>query len=844
MNEFIFEIHHLLSRNFKLSVDQLNWWFLYLSSFNFLFALINYVIFFLKQDSEVKMTQKNLRAEFLFKFSNGWMSFPYILLLGIFNILVAEYCYNQNFIGTEVFFSIVSFQVIQIIFSLLKLIFPRIYSLSLLHLVCDSIPLALLLIYFKLFHENKILIAIIATIYLFKLLWLLNNFLSHRNFIKNLNFLSFNQMLSDYDQERLDTINKRIKSNLTFTGSPIVFLLIVCIWLSAPELWFAKILAILPILTFTNRRSSINSIDNRSTFISELEKINQLISLFLPIYVIFGINFETVFLLGLLFEIIGISTYQKIKLSTDLAIINLNNNFSKTLFEKIGSFLSVKMNPEFAAKNNFLSNIFSQKNQRSFGVLNNICSIYETNSNISDYYEIRERARNFILIKDSITSDRIHRIEDDFRYALNNLITVIDGYEIKGDEIDAYSIWINQNEFDYAYLRISLYSKLCDEKFEIINSEENNSGNFLSNELLKIHDKISTEAILLNLKIKELFSQEDTERLESLEGKGIFEFNNMLRQVHETPSVPLRFIQCLMIWEAVAQWMCGFLLAKSISDKEGESICEQEGWNKELSFGDFVSNLENLLKSNNNELITKRIKTFWQLKYRDKQGIELFNKILKYYRWSDKLNSEPTIQQLFKYMNFIRNKTRGHGIPSKIDFDFYFVLEKLSVFLVHSVKELGFELFVSTNPLDFIETHEEFISTEANQSESLLKFDRLSNEIKEKWILKLSSGGCPNIYPSYLDNENEAICFPYEETLKFLDDYKTLDSVFEVFDTSTCNVLLTLEENNVIHKFSLDNFFICKSGVLFSYHGMKKNSKSFISYTTGGLIRPSFETEE
>jgi hypothetical protein len=448
------------------------------------------------------------------------------------------------------------------------------------------------------------------------------------------------------------------------------------------------------------------------------------------------------------------------------------------------------------------------------------------------------------LILNPESSDRIHRIEDDFRYALNNLITVIDGYEIKDlGKIDSISICIEPEEFNLAYLRISLYSKLCDESFEVLDSGVdvymNKPRDLLSAELLKIHDKISTEAILINLKIQEMFSIQDSDRLKSLEGKGLFEFNNMLRQVHETPSIPLRFIQCIMIWEAVAQWLCGFLFAKTLNDKEVSPFHEQEGWDKDLSFGDFVSNLDKMLNTDDGP-ISARINKFWKSKYNDYVGMELLKKLMLNYGWKSKINSEPTLKQLFSYMNFVRNKTRGHGIPSKIHFDFYFVLEKLSIFLVHSIKELNFNLFVSLNPNDL-----QLNQTGETDFQSKLKSKTIFSTlgINDIWIVKLSSGGCPNIYPYQTDYKYNTSYFPYSETSKFVNEYINMKSVFEIFGSEKCNILLTFEENNVLHQYKLDSFFRSKSGVIFSYHGKKKGIKSFISYTTGALIKPSIERE-
>lgn len=92
-----------------------------------------------------------------------------------------------------------------------------------------------------------------------------------------------------------------------------------------------------------------------------------------------------------------------------------------------------------------------------------------------------------------------------------------------------------------------------------------------------IHDQISTEAILINIKIRSLLSPQEHDILKSLETKGIFEFHNLFRQAHETSSIPLRFIINLMIWEAASQFLCGFIFAEPIDEVKSSPIYQRKG---------------------------------------------------------------------------------------------------------------------------------------------------------------------------------------------------------------------------------------------------------------------------
>ena len=407
----------------------------------------------------------------------------------------------------------------------------------------------------------------------------------------------------------------------------------------------------------------------------------------------------------------------------------------------------------------------------------------------------------------------IHRIEDDFRYSLNNLMVIIDAYEIPERTqkanvfVEDYSVLIDRNEYQFAKWRIDFYSKLCDEKFTYMDREELFST---------IHEQISTEAILINIKIRSLLSSQEHDILKSLETKGIFEFHNLFRQAHETSSIPLRFIINLMIWEAASQFLCGFIFAEPIDEVKSSPIYEREGWDKELSFGDYVNYLAEMLKSSDNGIIISRIRKSFESKYLDEQGIELFSKLIHSYGWKDKIPSNPTLQQLFSFMSFVRNKTRGHGVPSKINFDFYLAMEKLSLFLLHEMQKLDFDLFVTVDKEDC--------------------WDKLFDR---KWLVKLSSGGCPDIFPAdILENDSDFI-FPYYEVKNFISEQEKLKPILESVKSSKSTILLTLIENDKLHVYSLDNFFKSNSGILLAYNGKKKDAKSFISYTTGELIKPT-----
>jgi hypothetical protein len=332
----------------------------------------------------------------------------------------------------------------------------------------------------------------------------------------------------------------------------------------------------------------------------------------------------------------------------------------------------------------------------------------------------------------------------------------------------------------------------------------------------RIHEKISAEAVLINIDLRRSFTIFDRSRLGKLEGKGIFELNNLFRQAHETPSIPLRFIINIMVWEASVQYLCGFLLAKPINSLEPSTFFMQEAWNKDLSFGDFVSNLDQLLKTPEDGVIFNRIRDLMNVKYQDKEGMKLFTNLLIFYGWKDKIPSEPSVQKLIAFMSFLRNKTRGHGIPSKVDFDFFLILEKLSLFLLSEIQKLNFGLYTVID----------------------------AEEWNEKWLVNLSAGGCPDLFP-FIDTEDQLTAsYPYYSKGEFITKRKNLDPLIESMTHTKARVVLAVEAEQQLEFYTLDDFFKSEDGVLLAYHGQRKNSRSYISYVTGDLIRPTMAVSD
>ena len=792
---FFHEINDFLNQFIKISNNQLSWiW---------LFVLLGDAVFSSYQMYSLMKTDSNSqkRNPYGVKLEPSHQTF---FITAIIGIVVANNGFTSKVFTIEVFISLVSAALIQIVMQGLTIFDKKNADKGIYYRLClflYLIPVLLLVIYFPLFTENKFLLVLFVIIYIIKIIFEIYEYKLHRD--SKWAYLDFKTRLTNYDQQR----NEKLRNNIRKYKNNNDYIFRICmysLWTCIPGFWMASFFGFLTVLSMVLSNQSainINSINHRETFMTESKPaFNMLFFLvFIGISIAFGINFQFIFSFFLAWELIKFFSNYGNKLPENLGILNVQNR-RENIFENIGKTLIKRIN-------------MKQKNENSYAVLNNFCPLYETNDYVMEYSKIRSRtARNFILVINNDCSDMIHRIEDDFRYALNNLMVIIDAYEIPERTkaivfVEDYSVLIDRNEYQFAKWRIDFYSKLCDEKFTYMDREKLFST---------IHDQISTEAILINIKIRSLLSSQEHDILKSLETKGIFEFHNLFRQAHETSSIPLRFIINLMIWEAASQFLCGFIFAEPIDEVKSSPIYEREGWDKELSFGDYVNYLAVMLKSSDNGIIITRIRKSFESKYLDEHGIELFSKLIHSYGWKDKIPSNPTLQQLFSFMSFVRNKTRGHGVPSKINFDFYLAMEKLSLFLLHEMQKLDFDLFVTIDKED--------------------SWDKLFDR---KWLVKLSSGGCPDIFPAdILENDSDFI-FPYYEVKNFISEQEKLKPILESVKSSKSTILLTLIENDKLHVYSLDNFFKSNSGILLAYNGKKKDAKSFISYTTGELIKPT-----
>ena len=223
----------------------------------------------------------------------------------------------------------------------------------------------------------------------------------------------------------------------------------------------------------------------------------------------------------------------------------------------------------------------------------------------------------------------------------------------------------NENHVDSieSYIEGSLeyYCSVIDEP--IFDKEETSLG-----------ELVELEPIHLNRRVKASFDEMGIDAHRFIYQGGIMELNILHRRVHEFGQPASRFLELLNIWELTARWTLVW---------ENVALVEEEREQLSLPFGkvfDLVRNAE-LMRHRLAlpEQMMISIRQYWK---------EAFN-------WKEKMPARPTVAEVFKWMIYIRNKTRGHGSTSRIHTGLYEAVEGLTVLLFAQIQEhLNLELLV------------------------------------------------------------------------------------------------------------------------------------------------------
>lgn len=293
-----------------------------------------------------------------------------------------------------------------------------------------------------------------------------------------------------------------------------------------------------------------------------------------------------------------------------------------------------------------------------------------------------------------------------------------------------------------------------------------------------------------------------------LQNNGFFEMNTLLRQMREGGSIPTRFMDAIGIAEACARFLLGLLMVEQASVDDNSTIEYRNKNLSSVSFGKCMNMLRTGIKQNTP--LATEIRTVLNTEYKDKDNIARLDKFMRKLGLKNLIGNSKnnhTVLEILNRITSIRNKTRGHGTPSKVDWEFYVALDLLSVFFVHSLLPISAKIYSKAAFLN------------------------------EPIYLNYNYGGVLVADTEVIDAAQWKLTFDYTQRSIFKD-------VKNEFAKRDENLLLSLETENGIVHMDMSIYFKQKEGKIFFWNGLTdKREEQWISFTTGGIIRPGYLDE-
>jgi hypothetical protein len=418
--------------------------------------------------------------------------------------------------------------------------------------------------------------------------------------------------------------------------------------------------------------------------------------------------------------------------------------------------------------------------------------------------ELIPLSHHLILVDGGEDSNKIIRIENDFTIFLGRVDTVIDYFSIANQKIDEYSKRIESEQAKCIRDRIAVKQSIIDEKAFVLNDNPDDEAKTIDTFI----NSINTESVRINILVREYFKENtiDYEKLQKeLINKGPFEINTLLRQMREGGSIPSRFVDALSIAEVSARYL--FSLVNEVNnylDKNENIIQDRNAKYTQLSFGPCVGFLRTISEKSKLNAFEKSIKELLKIKYTDSENSQRLKKyLITDLNYDKEIKDEPTLFDLFNYLAHIRNKTRGHGTPSKVEFEFYVTLDLISIFIVNCMSKIEIETFSR----------------------------QIIND--KEWLLYYNAGGNVILHPLDI-NENL-------DYWKDSFDWKYLDKIEEaknLIQETNQSVYFKINYQEETHWIKSETYFKCKEGIIYMYDGINKDEAEWISFTTGAVIRP------
>jgi hypothetical protein len=418
--------------------------------------------------------------------------------------------------------------------------------------------------------------------------------------------------------------------------------------------------------------------------------------------------------------------------------------------------------------------------------------------------ELAVNSHHLVLLDGGEDSSRIVEMEKELSNFLGRVDTVIDFFAVPGQEMDGYSEPIGNKYASTIRERIAVKQSIIDEKSTLINKYSEDIPKAVD----QVINSVNSEPVRINMLVKQYFSSAslDYAQLQNeLVNKGPFEINTLLRQMREGASIPSRFVDALTIAEVGARYIFSLVneINFNLEDQENKVNFRNETYGQ-LSFGVCIGFLRSLTERRKLNEFEKSVKTILKTEYSDAVNFSRLRKyLLEDLHYDKAVTDSPTLFDLFNYLGFIRNKTRGHGTPSKVEFEFYVTLDLISIFITHCLSKIEFETYTRQT------IHE------------------------KEWLLFYNAGG--NVVLHTL-NENENLDY-WEQSFdwQYLDKMEAAKQQIPV-ESQAVHFKVNLSDSH--YWVPADTYFKCKEGIIYMYDGINKGEAEWISFTTGAVIRP------
>ena len=653
------------------------------------------------------------------------------------------------------------------------------------------------------FRENSEIKYIFLTVYVFHL------FIG----IKRVKLL-INYLKTYGDKQEAHSTLMKLKPGTVATFLPLAFLLN-NVFVSS----FFIVVGIYNVI-FTKEPLNFGMIDsrNRASVISfNNDSSNQLIAFFVAgSFLISGwFSLHSLFLFSGIMALWPIFRFSPSKLTKYYSVVigEQYGVFKTSIYDN----LLVRILPEF--KRDFISRLHLKKSGYSFSfIFHNQKKIRDKKRGVLELKDFIKDSNHFIYLYDRGNCALNLVGEYDLINALKSPVIIIDIWPCT---FQVETMFGNiSGDASWNMKRLDLVIKLGDEDLATYHSIKNDSfdGSYrehISNNLA-VHQSIvnssSFEALRQNIQLFEhQYGEIDHDRVKQLTGKGIYELNTLFRQLHESPSIPSRFIDLLNVAECLIRYLVGFLHSERVED--GKVLSGNLPFDtKAIAFGSCTDFLARWKKSEakGDTILAARISSLLDVAYEDAENVQ---ELIKYIRMMNpgvtaKYSQKPTILELSWWLVTVRNKTRGHGTPSKVDYSFYVCLEKAVLFMLAECSK------IELNPCYIAEVD------------------------GQNWTFNLSRGGYPEPVP-IVDELQRGVHFNplLEEDIveSIISNHRRIVTNIPTGDES---LYLYVAAGEQTEWWRCHKHFQVKDAIVHLLNQRDEKKESWISFSTGRIMRP------